>query len=906
MSAKWRRSQAWDDAFFPRWAWPAKFILRSFSSIALASITLTLVAIYCVLASVPIGMLALIPSYLIYGISLLATIIVVAGLGLVVVHYATKSASKPLRLGIEILAGLALITLAGWLWVNIDTPATWPGLRYDAVQNTGVRPLADFAAQYEAITLRRLPGIEMTEVEFYAWWPLRLLLGIFVVNMTVATLRRIELNFKNIGVLTVHTGIITIVLGSLYYSALKKEGDLRLVSGPINEAGMPTEGPPAAAFYDLIDVAFYASQFRGWEQRPLRGVPRYNEYALGIADVPTASEAAAMATPWNDGGQRPLAVKVPTPPQRAQRVDPDIQFKIVGYAPYAESQRDYRKVDPASVAVRAGASLNPLRIVQLESNLPTDGSATTDPSISPDALRAAFSFMLLPRDPSHRIAENDAIGVEYAIAMPADRIDALRRPVSATPTRPETEHALAIRIPAAGIDEIVGVAAGDVIERAGYRIEVSELLPEPPFPIITEGYQGSTSSVAVVRVTTPPTTNDDGTPGEPEVFTRYLYHRFPEIAQDMLEGVQADGRPSRRDPTKDINLYYLDDTRLQVYFNEPEPGGPIETIVRLPGEPPRVETLAGEGASPRLTDLLGHVRSESSDPTRLDLVVAERWAHAEPFDRPAPVAEADRERDFVGNHRKAMAAVRAWLPDETGDPIWSTLVWVPFTSFPVEDRDSQREIALPDGREVKIAFGPVRHPLRAFTVSLVDFQMLSYDHRGAPRDYQSMLHVRPVEQTSLTDYTHVTKLNAPLRAPFHWNDDKPWAINFIRRLAAGFDPNQYKLSQAGWDAQHWEESMAQADAGLVTRPWARFTDLRVGNNPGIHVIALGSVLMGVGIPWAFYVKPWLIRREKARYVAAAKQRAAQPIAPIAPSATKDLPDPKREPKPAAEHAGSTT
>lgn len=904
MSAKWRRSQAWDDAFFPRWAWPAKFILRSFSSIALASITLTLVAIYCVLASVPIGMLALIPSYLIYGIAVLATIIVVAGLGLVVVHFATKSASKPLRLGIEILAGLALITLACWLWVTVDTPATWPGLRYDAAHNTGVRPFADFAAQYEAITLRRLPGIEMTEVEFYAWWPLRLLLGVFIVNMTVATIRRIEFNFKNIGVLTVHAGIITIALGSLYYSALKKEGDLRLVSGPLDEAGMPTEGPPAAAFYDLIDVALYASQFRGWEQRPLRGVPRYNEYALGIADVPTASDVAALATPWNDGGQRALSVKVPTPPQRSQRVDPDIQFKIVGYAPYAESQRDYRKVDPASVAVRAGATLNPLRIVQLESNLQTGEETSPAQPVSPDALRAAFSFMLLPGDPAHRIAENDAIGVEYAVAMPADRLEALRNPVPATEARPETEHALAIRIPAAGIDEIVGVAVGDVIERAGYSIEVRELLPEPPFPIITEGYQGSTSSVAVVRVITPERVAGDGTPAEPEVFTRYLYHRFPEIAQDMLEGVQADGRPSRRDPTKDINLYYLDDTRLQVYFNEPAPGSPIETVVRLPGEPPRIETLDADDANPRLADLLGHVRSESSDPTRLDLVVAERWAHAEPFDRPAPVPEADRERDFIGNHRKAMAAVKAWLPDPAdpaGEPVWSTLAWVPFTSFPVEDRDSQREIALPDGREVKIAFGPVRHPLRAFTVSLVDFQMLSYDHRGAPRDYQSMLHVRPVEQTSLSDYTHVTKLNAPLRAPFHWDDEKPWAINFVRRLAAGFDPNQYKLSQAGWDAQHWEESMAQADAGLVTRPWARFTDLRVGNNPGIHVIALGSVLMGVGIPWAFYVKPWLVRREKARYVGAAKHRAAQPIASQAGSSAKALP----EPKPAAEPAGAT-
>ena len=166
MSAKWRRSQAWDDAFFPRWAWPAKFFLHSFSSIALASITLTLVALYCVLASVPIGMLALIPSYLIYGIALLATIIVVAGLGLVVVHYATKSASKPLRLGIEILAGLALITLAGSLWVNIDTPATWAGLRYDAVQGTGVRPFADRNANIPRFPrFYWHPGMQLAVVE---------------------------------------------------------------------------------------------------------------------------------------------------------------------------------------------------------------------------------------------------------------------------------------------------------------------------------------------------------------------------------------------------------------------------------------------------------------------------------------------------------------------------------------------------------------------------------------------------------------------------------------------------------------------------------------------------------------------------------------------------------------------
>ncbi len=36
----------------------------------------------------------------------------------------------------------------------------------------------------------------------------------------------------------------------------------------------------------------------------------------------------------------------------------------------------------------------------------------------------------------------------------------------------------------------------------------------------------------------------------------------------------------------------------------------------------------------------------------------------------------------------------------------------------------------------------------------------------------------------------------------------------------------------------------------------------MGNNPGIYVIATGAVMMGVGIPWAFYVKPLLVRREK--------------------------------------------
>ena len=77
-------------------------------------------------------------------------------------------------------------------------------------------------------------------------------------------------------------------------------------------------------------------------------------------------------------------------------------------------------------------------------------------------------------------------------------------------------------------------------------------------------------------------------------------------------------------------------------------------------------------------------------------------------------------------------------------------------------------------------------------------------------------------------------------------------------------------------------TQAQADAGFLKKPYASFTILGVGNSPGIHVIAFGGILMGLGIPWAFYIKPWLVQREKRRimeqvkagtYVAPGSQRA---------------------------------
>ncbi|MEO1535114.1 MAG: hypothetical protein AAFS11_06090, partial [Planctomycetota bacterium] len=163
---------------------------------------------------------------------------------------------------------------------------------------------------------------------------------------------------------------------------------------------------------------------------------------------------------------------------------------------------------------------------------------------------------------------------------------------------------------------------------------------------------------------------------------------------------------------------------------------------------------------------------------------------------------------------------------------------------------------------------------------LIDFEMIAYDHRGAPRDYQSLVRVEPASaQPALAEsYDHITKLNAPLKAPFLWSDSRGVVSNVAGELISHLSPNQFKFSQAGWDRSGWEETQAQVDAGVLDRPTVRFTILGVGNNPGIHVIAFGGILMGVGIPWAFYVKPWLVKRKKKQIqaqLAREKQQAAR-------------------------------
>ncbi len=851
MSAKWQRSKRWDDEHIPGWAWPVRFLLRAFSSIPLAVVLLSLVALYAVLASVPIGLIALIPTWTIYGLTLLLSIILFAVLpvsGAWRLGRSTLGLERRTCFAGALVLLIALGTFSAWAWAKV----VWPALHYDPATGRGLRLFASFCNEYKATTLRRLPGLEMSELEFYSWWPLRVVLLAFVVNMVTATVRRIEFVFVNLGVLTVHTGIVTIALGSIYYKSLKLEGDVLLLSGEPGPDGTPTPGRPEHQFYDNTDVALWVNQRGMWEQRPLSGVPRYNDYGLDAGATETAKGTVGRAALDHDQPERALSRSVPPAPppkgDQPHRVDPDLRFRVVGYASYANPEQDWARAAPP-----ASGDPNPVRFVDMQVKFPAE-----------ERPKPAFSFFLLPAQPAHRVADSQAFAMEYTRGMPEQRWAELTAPL------PDgTTHALVVEVPGAAYKAAYPVEPGRTIDvgATGFRIEVGELAPTPPFPIITEGYRGATSSVAIVRVTPP-----DGKP-----FDRWVYHRFPEISQDLLDEVNERGMPARRDADPAIRIAYLDASRIQVYFDERD-DGTVRACVRLRGGELRaVEGLKQGG----VLEEFAPRRDPDRDP-KIDLVLGDRWDHAEAIEHPRVVPEPERQKDEVGTHARAMLAVEIG----TDGPEASTagkIVWLPFTRYLGVGMNTEREVRLPDGRSITLAFGRQRHFLPGFMVQLVDFQAVKYEHRGAPRDYQSIVRVIPAG-LSFEAYEHVTKLNEPLQAPYLWDDERySWLGNVARTFASRLNPAQFKFSQAGWDQQGWEQSQAMADRGELRRPFATFTILGVGNNPGIHIIAVGGILMSVGIPWAFYVKPWILKQRKRRLQASLQTPGSPTPTPLTPT-----------------------
>ncbi len=69
--------------------------------------------------------------------------------------------------------------------------------------------------------VRRHALLEMTEFEWFRWWPFTVLVVLLCVTLIVVTVRRIPLRLVNLGVWMIHGVIIVLFIGSYYYFGTK-------------------------------------------------------------------------------------------------------------------------------------------------------------------------------------------------------------------------------------------------------------------------------------------------------------------------------------------------------------------------------------------------------------------------------------------------------------------------------------------------------------------------------------------------------------------------------------------------------------------------------------------------------------------------------------------------------------
>ena len=109
-----------------------------------------------------------------------------------------------------------------WLGISVLTTLFF----YCSIGSSGVPVSYAILEPTTWVSLREMRGLELTEFEWFHWWPFKWLIALLCLNMSIVTIRKIPFNVLTIGVWSIHAGVIVLVLGCLVYFSKKIEGDV--------------------------------------------------------------------------------------------------------------------------------------------------------------------------------------------------------------------------------------------------------------------------------------------------------------------------------------------------------------------------------------------------------------------------------------------------------------------------------------------------------------------------------------------------------------------------------------------------------------------------------------------------------------------------------------------------------
>lgn len=150
---------------------------------------------------------------------------------------------------------------------------------------------------------------ELNEFQYFNHWLFFLLILLFCINLTVVTVRRIRFTLINLGVLTVHAGLLMLCAGSVLYFGKKIEGDFLLRPPTLRIIANSRLSPNMRDWNDATIGLVVAEKGEVWDRNmPMLG----GRVRLEVTDVEhhgleTAARVRILAT-LSDGKQTEIVM----------------------------------------------------------------------------------------------------------------------------------------------------------------------------------------------------------------------------------------------------------------------------------------------------------------------------------------------------------------------------------------------------------------------------------------------------------------------------------------------------------------------------------------------------------------------------------------------------------------------
>ncbi|MFM7260565.1 MAG: hypothetical protein ACKO3W_08175, partial [bacterium] len=726
--------------------------------------------------------------------------------------------------------------------------------------------------------LRQWRGLEMTEFEWFHWWPFDLMMILIAINIAVTTVRRIPFKSVNYGVWMIHTGIRILIAGSFIYFGTKVEGDTpvarRRVIASYDEVtadgtkatrsveflaspgvrAVSGEGDGAVAFevttidpdWELLSgedkgkrtYSVTVAVTRGdkrYMRQLLVGYPQFTEDLIFTDDPqqpmkrsvketgkPIFDEAMTMRLDYEPQGHfylRNELVKSWALYVRKPGVGPWVERKIDGLPLY----NDYVG-DRDLVFQQPGDALLPLDPLDLAvpATDPADPFADVEFRVNGYLRYADLRSRFMEGAPSGPLNPFARVTVASDRGLKED-YDLLAR----DPDRSSADGGV-LRFATISDESqftqfvrqptvVIRIPSKGIEIREEIR-DVAAANSDAPFVEIKGTEEGGKAAYAY-RVSN---VRDNVPIGSTTVSVAILEVRTPKGL--FRRWVFSDPALTRDVVQPDASDAHgapkMQDDSIETFY---EPGNGLALVVLVHGpEEGRLRLVSAIGPETKTFEL--KVRETIPLPGGVTVRVEDFMPRAELATRPLVIPREQRVRDLM--EMLSLALVSA--PGVNAE-------WIPFTRWVFEGPEhvlrrspySPRILRLADGREVEVLFSRQRLPLRT-DVALEEFVLTAHEGgftgaMGTIRDYTSRVRFRDDGATgSWTEPVEVS-VNAPIEHDGLW------------------------YFQAQWDPPDTTANdRARPSAGL------NYTVLGVGNRNGVYTQLLGCVIAVAGMIYAFY------------------------------------------------------